>query len=453
VAADEIEVEWAYGELRCGVRHHLTPESWDIRAWVANDSPAAVALAQTALKVEPGDGLAWVWPAASAGVIALVAAEAQPVGLRTRLGELWPAAGESARSYQWVADGLIVEPGQRTVFSAQGRANLSWADLGGLVPHWIPRLAGPPGSVIELDQPDAVTVAPGAQVEDIDGHTYIIGQGHVDVVVATQQGRVHLDTYFARDLDAAATDLAQRWLDPYFPAADVGAALVVASRLPQLARSGLREVADVLVERGAERLAALLDGDTPLSPTEVSPTEVSPTEVAFLVAGLDEWGFDVTAAAGESLAAWLDRTTPAGLGLALVRLGHHRLLDQRDLTWIRALVGAAGDSALAPDWLAALEWRLVRGEAPTPPELERLMVLVGAGLPGDIVQAVADLPVTDVHVARGVAVATLLDERFQVPGQWPVTLGQAAELARWRILACLGNQLTAAAWLALGLAP
>ncbi|MDR0416594.1 MAG: hypothetical protein LBH76_04635 [Propionibacteriaceae bacterium] len=473
-APDENQVEWTCGQLRAGVRHRVTDETWEIRAWVANDSPEAVALAQANLVVDPGQAAAWVWPSGALGLIALTAVGCdQLVGLRVRAGELMvpetltapdvEADGELTDGaehngilggpvltlvdraddsvFRWLADGHVISPGQRAIFTMQGRPLASWAELAGLLPAWLPALAVPPHGVIEFDQPDGATTAPGAETEDIDGRTYIIGRGSVNVTVTSPRGSIRLASHFARDLDDDAARLAERWLNPYFPAAHVGAALTMSSNLPQFARGEMKEVGQVLVERGAERLEHLLRG---------TPT-VLPTEVAFLIAGLDEWGYDVVAEMGDRLAPWLVGMAPPGLGLALIRVWRNRYIAQRDLERVRRLVMSVGREAVAPDWLARLEWNLVRGDGPRPRDLRRLMVFLGAGLPGQVVARVAGMAVTDVAVARAVAVTSLVDDHVHPPGEWPSTLCQAAELAGWRLLARAGDNPIPAAWLALSL--
>jgi hypothetical protein len=317
----------------------------------------------------------------------------------------------------------------------------SWGELAGLLPAWLPPLAVPPHGVIEFDQPDGATTAPGAETEDVDGRTYIIGHGVVNVTVTSPGGAIHLDGYFARDLDEDSPRLAERWLDPYFPAARVGAALTLSSRLGQFADGELRGIGQLLVDRGAERLEYLLDG----------PPTAPPTEIAFLVAGLDEWGYDVVGEWGDRLAAWLVGMAPPGLGLALIRVWRNRYIAQRDLGRVRSLVMGVGPNSTASDWLTRLEWTLVRGEAPLGLDLERLMVLLGAGLPGQVVARVAGMAVTDTAMARAVAVASLADDRSQPRGDWPSSLAQAAELASWRLLARAGEDPLPAAWLALSL--
>jgi hypothetical protein len=464
--SDELEVEWRCGLLRCGIRHRADGEHWNLRAWIANDSSQPAAFAQANLVVDPGQASAWIWPGGVLGLIGLTATACDSlVGLRVRLGELLAvdAQGPGQKAvvehesilgghvqtllepsqesiFRWLADGYVLGPGQRAVFAAQGRLLDSWAELAGFLPAWLPDLAVPPHGVIEVDQPDGATTAPGAETEDVDGITYVMGSGPVDVTVACPRGRIRLDTYFARDLDDSAGELADRWLDPYFPGNLVGAALTLSSSLPQFTRPRLQEVGQVLVERGVERLEYLLRG---------TPT-VPPTELAFLVAGLDEWGYDVVAESGGRLAPWLVGVAPAGLGLAFIRLWRNRYIAQRDLELVRGLVKEVAPAA-APDWLARLEWSLVRGDDPAAADLRRIMILLGAGLPGQMVSKVAGLAVSDVVVGRAVAVASLIGEQARVPGDWPASLDRAAELAAWRLMARVSDDLVPAAWLALSL--
>jgi hypothetical protein len=103
------------------------------------------------------------------------------------------------------------------------------------------------------------------------------------------------------------------------------------------------------------------------------------------------------------------------------------------------------------DWLAQLEWDLVTGEPPSQSALTRLMLLLGAGLPGQLVGDLAGVPANNLNLARAVAVTALVPETLLLPGDWPMTLQQAAQQARWRVLANFQAWcLEPLAWLALG---
>jgi hypothetical protein len=143
-------------------------------------------------------------------------------------------------------------------------------------------------------------------------------------------------------------------------------------------------------------------------------------------------------------------TTRAGLGLACAHLWRATSLAGGDLGPLRRLMGEVERHCPAGDWLARLEWELVTGRAPEAAAWRRLMLLLGAGLPGQVVGDVAQVAADSVGLARAVAVAAVVPETQRVPGDWPAGLRQAAQLARWRVLSDFdAAQLAPLAWLAL----
>jgi hypothetical protein len=125
------------------------------------------------------------------------------------------------------------------------------------------------------------------------------------------------------------------------------------------------------------------------------------------------------------------------------------MLAELDPGPVQRLMDAVAARGRDGDWLAQLEWDIVAGEKPTPAALRRLMELLGAGLPGVMVGSVGGLKADDATQARAVAVASVLPDTVRLPGDWPMSAHQAAELARRRLLALVTTDLTPAAWLAL----
>jgi hypothetical protein len=451
-APDEVLGEWQDGPLRYGVRHHVG-EHWDLRLWLANDGPQTVLVGPAGLAVEPGAALAWVWPGGTAGLIGLAGPLDRPsgdwrVGLRVRLGQLDDLARSqpiTARpaDFTWLPAGAAIGPGQQVVCSLQGRLVDSWAELGGLLPHWLPSLDQPVDAVVELDQPDAVLNAPAGRVEEVDGLTYLTGQGQVAADLTSQRGVVRLDLCFARP---AAPQL-DRWYgrldDPGLSPDRVGAGLLVAAWARPGAGPAWAGLTERLAERAQGRLAELAQG----------PARAAPGEIAFLSVGL----LAVVPALPQD-AAVLDRigraverlTDRAGLGLAWARLWLAGMASELDRADLSGLVERTARLRLTADWLADLEWRLACAQPLADLDLVRLTHLVGAGLPGKVVGQVSGLPVGWASLARAVAVSALLPEGLEPSGHWPTTLPQSVQAARWRLQALPDWPLEAMAWLALG---
>jgi hypothetical protein len=554
------------------------------------------------------ESVAWVWPAAAHGLIGW-AWEDTVLGLRVRQGELtafppaWPVAGEArpgalrpitgarpdtARSsggepwtdavrpvvreawpdparmiadearpsaaqrgpvagWRWLAGGRRLAPGERTVLALSGRLYRSWAEIGGLLPPWLPPLALGPGQVLELDQPDAAVtvmggtaderperielrddgpVAVGGEAADERlGRIEVSGDGPVTVVVAQGVKRLELALACAADPARVEDELGRR-LAAELPDADVAAGLLLAAaglegtawpgprrrlavrgmaRLAELAgaasaradqgRVGLAGVDSagvdsVMVDRaGADRarvgsaragLAGVASarvgrvgaGQAPVTPARVdqagsdqqtgrvrgatdragadrSAVPAAVGEVGWLLAGLGLAGRAVVRRGGPRVVAAAG-STRAGLGLACAHLWRATSWAGGDLGPLRRLMGEVERHCPAGDWLARLEWDLVTGRAPEPAALSRLMLLLGAGLPGQMAGDVAQVATNSTGLARAVAVAAVVPETQTLPGDWPTGLRQAAQLARWRVLADFGaDRLAPLVWLAL----
>ncbi|MDR1806964.1 MAG: hypothetical protein LBR33_03480 [Propionibacteriaceae bacterium] len=473
-APDEVTVVRQADGVTFGVRHHIEPETWDLRVWLRNGRTSPITLDRCVLALNPApreyrpDGawpgtivpnpsVGWVWPAASAGLIAL-AADGALIGLRVRQGELLsaslglppdidPAGLSKLRppegfqdEWLWLDGGTTLLPGQQAVFALQGRLYDSWAAVGGLVPAWLPPLSVAPDAVIEIDRPDAIVTAPAAlEADDLDGRTFLRGEGPVKVTLTQNNKRVTLDAAFAFDVPGRTAELACDWTSPYLPDLEVATGLVVAAHWPAW-DEGWDEVTGTLAERAWERLGRLAQGRE----------EEVYGETGLLLAGLAATGQDVAADTTGVVAEALEFAHQrVGLGLAVAELSVAGLLRERDLGPVQALVDQIDAWPAGRDWLAELEWDAALGRVPAQSELTKLMLLLGAGLPGALVCGVSGVPSGDESVARAVAVASLLGDRAQLAGDWPTTLGQAAELARWKVLAKFATDLTPVAWLAL----
>jgi hypothetical protein len=450
-AEDQVWGEWRDGDLRYGVRHHVG-EHWDLRLWLANDGPQAVLLGPARLSVEPGEGLAWVWPGGTAGLIGWSgpldrATGPWRVGLRVRLGQLDDldrAEPILARpdDFSWLPAGTTVGPGQQVACSWQGRTAQSWAELGGWLPHWLPPLDQPDGAVVELDQPDAVLEAPDGRIEVADGLTYLTGQGRVAADLSGPRGAVRLDLNFARPPGLQLERWRERLLDGRLTPDRIGAGLLVAGWARPTAGPDWTDLVEGLADRAWVRLRQLAEG-----------AGAAVGELAFLSLGLLATTPELPqdAPALDLIGRAVDRASDrAGLGLAWARLWLAALTADLDRDRLLGLVERTARVGQSADWLADLEWRLACAQPVADLDLVRLTHLVGAGLPGKLVGQLAGLPVDRTSLARAVAVSALAPEGLEPAGGWPASLAQSVQAARWRLQALPDWSLETMAWLALG---
>jgi hypothetical protein len=405
------------------------------------------------LAVEPGAALAWVWPGGTAGLIGLAGPLDRPsgdwrVGLRVRLGQLDDLARSqpiTARptDFTWLPAGAAIGPGQQVVCSLQGRLVDSWAELGGWLPHWLPALDQPVGAVVELDRPDAVLTAPAGRVEEVDGLTYLTGQGRVAADLTSQGGVARLDLCFARPAGPQLDRWRARLDDPGLRSDQVAAGLLVAGWARPVAGPAWAGLTERLADRAQDRLTELAKGSA----------RAAEGEVAFLSVGLLAVapGLPQDAAALGSIARAVERLADrAGLGLAWARLWMAALTSDLERTELLGLIERTARAGLSADWLADLEWRLACAQPVADLDLVRLTHLVGAGLPGKVVGRVDGLSVDWANLARAVAVSALIPEGLEPSGHWPASLPQSVQAARWRLQSLPDWPLEAMAWLALG---
>jgi hypothetical protein len=345
-----------------------------------------------------------------------------------------------------------------TVFSLQGRRYQSWAEIAGLLPAWLPALAVEPGGVVEFDQPDAAFTSQRGQLTDADGRIIVSGQGLVEIEAVVENKRWRLDTAFAIPPQLPLAQWAVDWLDPYWPADQVAAGLVLATQSVNDERVW-DEVVTVLADRAGERLAALAAGTA-------TPGD---GEIGLLLAGLAATGWTFEGDQADLVvAALVVAGSRAGVGLGFAHAWVIGLLHGRDPAPLRRLMAQVAAQRLVPEPVAELEWATVTGQAWEASALSELMLVLGAGLPGSLLElrpaaahdrmapdagttlpgkalklplaaaltTLADRPaIAPDRVARAVAVAAILPDQARLTEDWPMSLRQAAQQASWRLQA------------------
>lgn len=424
---DEVRVGLAAGPLRATVRHHVYEGQYDLRLTIANVSDVPVTVSGAVLEPRPGaTRWWWVWAAGAAAVLAVGSHDLAPIAVRLRAGQL----GGGPDGLTWVQPGARIEAGGRVYADLRAVPCQSWPDVDGFVPHWLPQLVPPPGYTVTFARPDAVISSPDGEVIEDGTEVCVGGRGPVRIHVDEAGRRLDLVADLSMDI-AEAAEGAVAAVGPVRGEAD---AVVLLAAEHLTARYGPADEVQEAQEILTQRLRQDVEDGRPLDP--------------FGVAALaQELARDPELAARAMRAC---RPGP-GMGIALARVWTHMTLQGADVTGIGRLAATLADGTGARDWLTGLEWDLLVAPPHSERRLPRLMLLLGAGLPGDMLGPVDGVPVTPLTQARAVAVASLLPDTATLSQSWPTSIEQAATLTGRRLLSRHPDDLRVLGWLLLAL--